>query len=582
MRKLKSRQLFKFFFTNLGLSKLRIFAFMVLSIIGVFAEAFGLGMIIPILDFIRADGDVQALIDDNIAWLKFEELMGYIGLETSLLLLLSVFIGCIAFRQVFDYFYSLSMIFLKNDLMHDLRLLVFNHSQSINFKNFQLRMAGEYINMLDYQTEEAASILPNFIRIFRILVTFLLYAGALLLTSPTFILAGILQFALILLPMMTYIGKTRRASLEIIRQRGLITDYFSESYLAARVVRLFSLEAMQLEALRDVSWSYKSAMISLTKISLQTPLLLGLLIALAISTQVFFGYKYLGVSAVTLTVFILILLRLAPAALSLMSYSQNIAKQLVSLDSLMKELDKTPATCLPTKNKLASISRVNKISLKNVEFSHADNEKTVLKNFSATFHSGELTVIRGVSGCGKSTLLDLISGLISPQSGEILYDSRDISSVDSDQLRKMISYSSQEAFIFKGSILENICLGKKFNPDLFESAVSIGHLGDVVSKSGELIKRRDFISRTSLSGGQKQRVSIGRCIYKEGSVLLLDEPTSAIDSKLEKSLMRGIRAYTKEKDVITILVSHNPAHYEFADKEIILDSHPSRRNVESV
>ena len=103
-----------------------------------------------------------------------------------------------------------------------------------------------------------------------------------------------------------------------------------------------------------------------------------------------------------------------------------------------------------------------------------------------------------------------------------------------------------------------------------------------MSKSGELLKRRDFINRTSLSGGQKQRVSIARCIYKEGSVLLLDEPTSAIDSKLEKSLMRGIRAYIKEKDVITILVSHNPAHHEFADKEIILDSHSSRRNVESV
>ena len=170
-------------------------------------------MIIPILDFIRADGDIQALIDDNLAWLKFEELMGYMGLEISLLLLLSVFIGCIAIRQVFDYFYSTSMIFLKNDLMHDLRLFVFDHSQSISFSNFQASMAGEYINMLDYQTEEAASILPNIIRIFRTLVTFLLYAGALLLTSPTFILVGILQFALILLPMMTYIGKTRRASL---------------------------------------------------------------------------------------------------------------------------------------------------------------------------------------------------------------------------------------------------------------------------------------------------------------------------------------------------------------------------------
>lgn len=582
MRKLKSQQLFRLFFTYLGLSKLRILVFMILSVIGIFAEAFGLGMIIPILDFIRADGDIQALVDDNLAWLKFEALMSYIGLEISLLLLLSVFIGCIAIRQIFDYFYSTSMIFLKNDLMHDLRLFVFNHFQSINFSNFQVRMAGEYINMLDYQTEEAASILPNIIRIFRTLVTFLLYAGALLLTSPTFILVGILQFALILLPMMTYIGKTRRASLEIMRQRGLITDYFSESYLAARVVRLFSLEAMQFEALRDVSGSYKSAMIALTKISLQPPLVLGLLIALAISTQVFIGYKYLDVSAVTLTVFILILLRLAPAALSFMSYSQSIAKQLVSLASVMKELDKRPPQRLPAKNKLASISKVKKISLKNVEFSHADNEKSVLKNFSATFNSGELTVIRGVSGCGKSTLLDLISGLISPQSGEIFYDSREISSISSCHLRKMLSYSSQEAFIFRGSIVDNICLGKKFNPDLFESAVSIGQLGDVVSKNGELIKREDLINRTSLSGGQKQRVSIARCIYKEGSVLLLDEPTSAIDSKLEKSLMRGIRAYTREKDVITILVSHNPAHHEFADKEIILDSHPSRRNVESV
>lgn len=559
-----------FFFKQLNFRKRRFVFYALMGLLGIFAEAFGIGMIVPILDFIRAEGDLDSLIAGSELWWLVNELVQSVHLNLNLFFLVTVFVLFILLRQIFDYFYALLMVSLKNELLHDIRSRLFLGLQSISFVRAQRRTSGEHINLLDYQTEQVSNILPTYLRLFKTASTFLIYAATLTYTAPAFVLLAGCQFALIMMPMGRYIKKSKWSSAEIIRQRAIVTDYFSENYLAARVIRLFNLQRRQSEEFNKISKNYLEELCRLSEIQLKPPLIFGIAIAFVIAIQVFVGYEYLNVNVTTLTFFILIILRLAPTSLSFMGYANNLAVQLPNLTLVNEEMSKLRPSIKSVGKKAAIISDIKSISLENISFNYPGKEEPVIKSFSETFAAGTFNVICGPSGVGKSTLLDLISHLVLPKSGSVKYNGENIATLNEENLRGLIAYSSQEAFVFRGSLEENITLGSRFQSDLFEKTIEICQIHDLV-QTGDVGQRGCVqVSRHSLSGGQKQRVSLARSIYRRPQVLLLDEPTSAVDELLEKKIIDGVKNYTKSESIITLMVSHNPVHHEQADKLVRL------------
>ena len=295
------------------------------------------------------------------------------------------------------------------------------------------------------------------------------------------------------------------------------------------------------------------------------PLMFGIFLGVAIALQIHLGTSYLSVEVTTLTFFMIILLRLAPSAQAFMKQRQGLARQLAAFEAIF-EIGKHYSVRKNLKNGDLCPDKIFSIEAKHVAFRYNEQQPNILADFNATFKAGEITLLSGPSGAGKSTLLDLLSGLLQPSEGEIFFNDQPSSSINPDWFMSVISYSSQDVFLFGGSLEENICLNTAYDENLFAQVVA---MSGVECFAENTANQRNFEIETSganLSGGQRQRIALARSLYKRPLVLLLDEPTSALDDRFDSQIMIGLQRYTEERNIITILVSHNPKHRSFAKK----------------
>ncbi|MGI9010697.1 MAG: ABC transporter ATP-binding protein [Nitrososphaeraceae archaeon] len=210
------------------------------------------------------------------------------------------------------------------------------------------------------------------------------------------------------------------------------------------------------------------------------------------------------------------------------------------------------------------------IEFKNVSFSFR-KETDVLNNVSIKIESKKITAIVGKSGSGKSSILKLIARLYDPQEGEVLIDNQDIKKISVSSLRSQIAVVPQSTMIFDGTISENIKLA---NPDASEDEVK-----EACIKSDALNFIRKFENglstvigqgATTLSGGEIQRIAIARALLKKARILVLDEPTSAIDAESARSIISTLNRL--KKDLTIVIVAHNIDSTYDIDNIITIDN----------
>ena len=180
---------------------------------------------------------------------------------------------------------------------------------------------------------------------------------------------------------------------------------------------------------------------------------------------------------------------------------------------------------------------------------------------------GKTTFIHGPSGCGKSTLLKLINGTISPDSGEIVFNGNNIDDIDTIKLRRDILLVSQSVFLFSGTIEENF---KKYYEYRDQETPSKEHMEKFLQ-----ICRAEFPLETrceTMSGGERQRVYIAIFLSFMPEVLMLDEPTAALDNTSSDIIMSNIKNFSDDNDMTTIVVSHYlPLAQKYGDNIIALE-----------
>ncbi len=179
----------------------------------------------------------------------------------------------------------------------------------------------------------------------------------------------------------------------------------------------------------------------------------------------------------------------------------------------------------------------------------------------------KVTCIIGESGSEKTTLLRLLNKLISCNSGEILYNNQLLHDINTIELRRNIVMLPQSPAIFKGSIKDNLLIGLKFS----EKQPVCDHKLYEVLKLVKLNKQLDEDAQ-KLSGGEKQRIALGRVMLMKPEVLLLDEPSSALDENTEHVIIDSLVNYTKENNKTLIMVTHSKkVAYHFADEIIEIE-----------
>ena len=211
------------------------------------------------------------------------------------------------------------------------------------------------------------------------------------------------------------------------------------------------------------------------------------------------------------------------------------------------------------------------IEFKNVSFTYPGQQQSVLSKVSFKIQAGEKVAFIGRVGSGKSTIQRLILGLHQPTDGAILIDGIDMRQIDPAELRRAAGFVSQDVSLFYGTLKENIALGAPFADD--QDVIAAAEIAGVTEFANRHPRGFDMLigeRGESLSGGQRQAVGIARAVLNDSPILLLDEPSSAMDHQSEDILKARLRQFTTGKTVV--LVTHRTSLLELVDRLIVIDN----------
>ena len=252
-----------------------------------------------------------------------------------------------------------------------------------------------------------------------------------------------------------------------------------------------------------------------------------------------------------------------PAFSRLIGSLQNIRFNLPVIDVVKNELELENRR---SNSDLEKVRFLDNIEFQNISFSYPRSDELILKNISFKINKGEFIGIYGESGSGKSTLIDIVCGLLKPSHGEILLDSNKLD-VDKTNWQRLIGYVSQNVFLNDSSIKNNIAFGiskEKIDENRIIEVIKAVKLEEFIDSLPDGLDTVVGERGANLSGGQRQRISIARALYFEPSILIMDEPTSAIDVVTEADIIKEI--YKLKRKITCMIVTHNSGVLSECDK----------------
>ncbi|MDO5103422.1 MAG: ABC transporter ATP-binding protein [Lautropia sp.] len=210
------------------------------------------------------------------------------------------------------------------------------------------------------------------------------------------------------------------------------------------------------------------------------------------------------------------------------------------------------------------------ISFIGVEFAYAGQPQSTLKDFSAQLPARRMSALVGPSGSGKTTVTRLLMRHADPQAGQVLMGGVDIRTLSPEQLNGLISVVFQDVYLFDDTILANIRMARpQASDEEVEAAARLACCHEFITRLPEGYRTRVGDIGGSLSGGERQRISIARAMLKNAPVVVLDEPTAALDTESEVAVQRAIDALVRERTVIVI--AHRLSTIAGADQILVID-----------
>lgn len=210
------------------------------------------------------------------------------------------------------------------------------------------------------------------------------------------------------------------------------------------------------------------------------------------------------------------------------------------------------------------------VEFKNVSYSFPGATSPIIRNLSLKIPEGQNVAIMGRMGSGKSTMSRLVSGLIEPSEGSVLIDGVDLRQIDKSDVRRNIGVMLQETWLFSGTVKENLQMGfYEYNDAHLLKIAKVSGVDDFVAAHPlgydmELRERGE-----GLSGGQRQSINLARALLHSPNLLILDEPTSSMDTGTEKSIIERLKVWSKDRTLI--MVTHRNTLLELADRVLVMD-----------
>ena len=249
---------------------------------------------------------------------------------------------------------------------------------------------------------------------------------------------------------------------------------------------------------------------------------------------------------------------------ALSNLSNNLIHTFACAQRLFDILDEVPAV---DEVEGEITLKTSEMSIENMDFNYGDRNEKLLNNINLDIRKGEKIAILGESGCGKSTLLKLMMRFWDVNNGSINIDNKNIKNVPTKTLRKTQTLVTQETFLFNDSIENNIKIGKidATEEEVIE-ACKKASIHDFITTLPQGYKTNVGELGGNLSSGERQRLGIARAFLHDGDILILDEPTSNLDTLNEAEILKSLENHCKDKTVV--MVSHRKSSAAICDKKI--------------
>ena len=351
-------------------------------------------------------------------------------------------------------------------------------------------------------------------------------------------------------------------------QVAKLNEFVQEHLVAMRIVQLFNREEEELNKFHEINAKHRDANIrSIWYYSLFFPVV-EILSAVSIGLIVWYGGLNVLQSSISLgllVAFIQYINQLFRPIRELADKFNTLQMGMVSSERVFKLLDE-PFTEVNSGTKSAD-NIIGKIEFRDVWFAYK-NEEWILRGLSFIIPSGQSVAIVGSTGAGKTTIVSLINRLYEIQKGQILIDGVDIRDYDLYSLRNAIGVVLQDVFLFSDSIKNNITLYREQDDIVIEALLKQTGAWHFVEKLPGQLHYNPGERGGLISTGQRQLLSFARVLAHQPKLIILDEATSSVDSKLEQLLVNATEMLTKNRT--SIIIAHRLSTIEKADRIIVL------------
>ena len=473
-------------------------------------------------------------------------------------------------QQVMGFSRDYLLTVLSQRLSIDVILSYIRHIFELPMSFFATRRTGEIISRFTDANSIIDALASTILSLFLDVSILILVGGVLLAQNPNLFLLSLISIPIYMVIIFSFMKPFEKMNHDVMQSNSMVSSAIIEDINGIETIKSLTSEENRYQNIDSEFVDYLEKSFKLTKYSiLQTNLKQGTKLVLNIFI-LWFGAQLVMSSKISIGQLI--------TFNTLLSYFTTPMENIINLQTKLQsakvannrlnEVYLVESEFQAPENPVHSHFLMGDIEFDNLSYKYGFGRDT-LTDINLTIKQGDKVSLVGVSGSGKTTLAKMIVNFFEPYKGHISINHQDIKNIDKKVLRRHINYLPQQAYIFNGSILENLTLGGN----------NIISQEDIL-KACELAEIRQDIERmpmgyqtqlsdgAGLSGGQKQRIALARALLTKASVLILDEATSGLDVLTEKKVIDNLMSLT---DKTILFVAHRLSIAERTNRVIVLD-----------
>ncbi|WP_112080773.1 thiol reductant ABC exporter subunit CydC [Haemophilus influenzae] len=497
--------------------------------------------------------------------LNFDTHLSFSGILTALIVLAVA-------RGALRYLEQMSGHYIAFKLLALLRDKVFSSLRRLAFVKLQDKQAGQLVSLVTNDIEllevfYAHTIAPIMIAFFTSAILLLVFAQL----SGWFVLVALAAYLTVgvILPIIT----TKLAREDGRRYRELVgemNDFFLDSVRGMKEIQLFGYAKQRLDEIQQRSQKIDTAFERIKDQEAKVRVYTEVAVSVFNIIMLFTGLILFSLDKIDFAAFligVILLMSSYGPVIALSNLSSNLLQTLASGERVLSLLAEEPE--LKDVESAVDLKEVSRIDVENLNFAYG--EEQILSGVSLSVKKGEILGIHGRSGSGKSTLLKLLMRFYDPKSGSIKINGETLPNINTRSLRDNMAYITQQTYIFNETIEENIRLARRDATleEIMEAAKKAS-IHDFILSLPQGYQTKMTELGGNLSDGEKQRIGIARAFLHNAPIILLDEPTSNLDSLNEAMILKSLLDVKAEK--LIILVSHRQSTMAICDQVIGIEN----------